>query len=151
MIISFLVPGNPIPWARAGGNGKRRYNDPKVTSYKELIGWHALRARNAANIKLGLVWPLDGIYSVTCVVHREDWSRIDGDRVLNNLADACNGILYEDDRHAFLRDGRFIIADPDPVRPHLGVLVHTRTPREQTEIANGFDDLIARRFGDPQR
>lgn len=139
MIISFVVPGNPIPWARAGGNGKRRFNNPKVTAYKELIREHAERTRDVAVAKLGIGWPQDAIYAVSCCVRRKDWLRMDADRVLNNLADACQGILYEDDRHKFLRDAHVLVGDPIKDAPYLGVIVQVRDAKEHRDIVDAFE------------
>lgn len=124
-VISFIVPGSPIPWARAREHNGRRFNDPAVEAYKALVRAHALRARQVALTKAGIVWPLDAIYQLTCVCERRDWRRMDADRVLNACADALVGVLYEDDRHAFLRDARVLVADPSDA-PRLGVIVRVR-------------------------
>lgn len=136
-LLAFVVPGQPLPWARARGEGADRYNDPKAERYKATVRMHALRARQVARHQAGIEWPLDGIYRLTVVMQREDWSRIDADRVLNLVADACgydaktkSSCLYQDDRHRFLRDARVLVADPSPVQPCLGVLVRVLAPDE---------------------
>lgn len=141
-VIAFVVPGNPIPWARALESKGRRFNDPRVEAYKSSVRAHALRARQRARLVVGIDWPLDAIYALTCVVRRSDWDRCDVDRLLNACADACVGVLYEDDRHRFLRGARVEVGLPMKASPQLGVIVRVRTEAEQEAIASDLEGEI---------
>lgn len=109
--LAFSIPGDIVPWQRALRSGSRTYNDPRVEAYKGKVRLHALAARQRVK-RSGISWPLDGVYRVTVIVRRSDWKRMDADRALNVIADGCVKVLYEDDRHAFLRDARILIGSP---------------------------------------
>ena len=93
--IKFTAPIDPIPFPRPAQNGKRRFNPPHYTAYKNALGLFARRAMN------GLP-PLSGAVRISVDVYRKidptslkfgDW-----DNHGKAVSDALNGICYFDDR-----------------------------------------------------
>ncbi len=89
MSCSFVVPGNPIPWQRAGGGAGRRFTRPETRMYQASVRAHAYSAR---------VKPIDGPVRVACIFHRESHQPCDLDNLLKTILDALQGIAYENDR-----------------------------------------------------
>ncbi len=43
--LAVTIPGRPVPWARTGGHGKRRYTPKKLREYEKQIALLTLGAR----------------------------------------------------------------------------------------------------------
>jgi Holliday junction resolvase RusA-like endonuclease len=124
-MISFTVPGIPVPWKRARKQGKRHFTDPRQAEHAERI---RAAARNAGCREPG--W---GPFRVVCRFYRSDIEPQDarfGDR--DNLgklvADALTGIVWVDDR--YIVDGY-----DAKIRDDLGE-PRTEIEIEVSEVAN---------------
>lgn len=105
--IKFTAPLEPVPFPRPASNGRRRFNPPYYTEFKEALGFYAKIAMD------GRV-PLQGAIKITVHVYKKiiptalkfgDW-----DNHGKAISDALNGICYIDDKqitegHIFLHKG----------------------------------------------
>lgn len=137
--VGFIVPGNAVPWSLVRAAGTFTRTPGKVKAYKALVRAHAMRAVGLAK-RSGMTWPLDAKYRVSLVVHRKDWQRCDVDRLVNAILDGMTGVVYEDDRHAFVRAVEVVVGEPDAKRPRVVVGVRVVEQRE----LDAWADLNAR-------
>ena len=95
MTIKFTAPIEPVPFKRVQSNGKRRFNDPRYSDFKDVLGWHAKQAMNGQA-------PFTGAISIKIEVFKKiiptalkfgDW-----DNHGKAVSDALNGICYADDK-----------------------------------------------------
>ncbi|MBR1806188.1 MAG: hypothetical protein IJ774_07375, partial [Selenomonadaceae bacterium] len=56
--IKFTVTTEPVPFKRAMTNGKRRFNDPRYSDFKDYVGAHAKVAMSGRA-------PFDGAIKIT--------------------------------------------------------------------------------------
>jgi Holliday junction resolvase RusA-like endonuclease len=104
-MISFVVPGDAVPFARAGSKGTMRFTPPKQRSYEGAI-------KTFASAAMGNEPPFKGPVALTMRAEYlipKSWSKKRRDAAvwkvsapdLDNLAkifkDAMSGIVYEDD------------------------------------------------------
>ena len=95
MKLSFVVPGNPVPKARARkGKGGHWHTPQKTIDYEQCIAW---TARGAAIAPVHLRWPIDAEYRVTATCYFKDHRTRDVINVLMSVCDALKGVLYKDD------------------------------------------------------
>lgn len=91
-MIKIVATMEPVPFKRTGGNGRRRYNDPRYTAYKAALSAVAKAAMRGRA-------PLTGEVRVSVKIFRPKRGRQFGD--LDNhvkaVLDALNGICYVDD------------------------------------------------------
>lgn len=88
--VGFGVPGRLQPKQRPR-LGKGNVFTPRETKdYEELVAWHA-------KIALANREPLEGRLGLEVWVHGLR-ANIDGDNCLKVISDACNGLIYRDDR-----------------------------------------------------
>lgn len=90
-MIIFTVEGNPIPkqsYRAVKGGG---YTDPRVKSWQNTVAWKAKEAMIGKDI-------------ITCNLfveiyfYRSDKRRVDLDNLSKAVLDACNNIIWEDDK-----------------------------------------------------
>jgi Holliday junction resolvase RusA-like endonuclease len=104
-IVSFHVPSEPVPFARAGANGKRRFTPSKQAHAMDAIRLHAQRAMAGQQPFEG---PVELSVRATYIVpaswskKRRDaavWkaSKPDADNLGKIVADSLNSIAYHDD------------------------------------------------------
>ena len=89
MRVSFVVPGNPVPWQRARSARGQRFTAPETRIYRDKVRAHAHNAR---------VRPLAGPVQIACVFHRSTRHACDIDNLIKTVLDALNGVAYADDR-----------------------------------------------------
>lgn len=87
--IRFEVPGQPKPKQRARVVGKHAFTPQATKDYEQLVAWHARFAATEC---------LDGDLWVTCHFYRKGKQRADVDNLLKAVLDACNGIVWADDK-----------------------------------------------------
>lgn len=95
MTIKFSADIVPVPFKRAMTNGKRRFNDPRYSDFKEYVGAHA-KVAMAGRV------PFDGAIRIHVDVFTKyeptSLKSGDVDNHLKAAMDALNGICYVDDR-----------------------------------------------------
>jgi len=121
-VIAFTVPGKPQAMQRARvtyQNGKARAYTPKETvAYQRDVKWEA----KAAGARV-----MDGLVVLTC---RFYGLRGDGDNALKAVADALQGICYNDDRQ--IVEGHYYVERAGkPARTEVEV----RSVGEDTAVA----------------
>lgn len=97
-VLTFWVDGRPVPKERARTvrtkHGKHRtFTPPRTEAWETRVRLVAQAACSAARWK-----PAPGSYSVEVTVHRARKAG-DGDNFGKACLDACNGIIWPDDRH----------------------------------------------------
>lgn len=105
--VDITIPGEPVPFARAGSNGKIRFTPPKQRDYMAATKYFAAAAMGKASLK-----PFAGPVRMTIVatyLAPGSWSdakrratmyrtsRPDVDNLTKLVSDALNGIAYVDD------------------------------------------------------
>lgn len=86
---TFEVEGQPVPWKRTQGAGKRRYTHPKYRAWKKQIQV----AARAAGVVL-----VDGAVCLTVEARVENRRFADVDNLAKAVLDALEGIAYGNDR-----------------------------------------------------
>lgn len=116
--VEFIVPGPPVAWQRARLAGKQHFTDPRVASFKRVVGTLANAAKAgrppfSGPVALHIVavfevpksWPKcrreDALAGLVVPTGKPDW-----DNVGKGVSDALNGIVYADD--AQVVDGRVV-------------------------------------------
>lgn len=105
--IDFTVPGNAVPWARAGGRGKIRFTPAKQRSYAGVLKLYCSRAMNGSGRIDGPVcltvtavyaWP-KSLSQKKKQLPTTVWktSRPDADNLTKIVKDALNTIAWRDD------------------------------------------------------
>ena len=90
-MIAFSIPGNPVPKGRPRFGGGRAYTPNRTKAYESKVRMLALQARQECRQR-----PLRGDVSV--VIDICGYKRADIDNISKSILDACNGVLYLDDR-----------------------------------------------------
>jgi len=120
MKLTFTVPGPPVPKARArvvsrveDGETKTRGVTPtKTRAYEKHVGViaHATRVNAYQSRALVEPWPYASKLTRFGLLVKVYYSGAggDGDNYVKSIADACNGVLWVDDRQ--IDDGRWIKA-----------------------------------------
>ena len=95
MTIKFTAHVEPVPFPRPASNGKRRFNPPRYSEFKNALGLFARRAMNGRA-------PIQGAVKISVDVFKKiiptalkfgDW-----DNHAKAVSDALNGICYVDDK-----------------------------------------------------
>jgi crossover junction endodeoxyribonuclease RusA len=104
-VISFIVLGEPVPWARARSRGSQRWNSPRVEAQKALI---------AGAARIAGAKPLEDPMRLTVTAYLSSWRRVDGDNILKLVADALNGVAYVDDAQVMHATVMKIVSNEKP-------------------------------------
>jgi len=99
-VLTLIVPGRPVPKARARlGRGGRWYTPERTRHYERRVGYIALEARDYwESAGPARVWPKDVLYDIEVVACFYGRRTADGDNVLKSVKDGCQGILWTNDR-----------------------------------------------------
>lgn len=93
--IKFSADLEPVPFPRPLSNGKRRYNPPRYSLFKDVLG-------HLAKIAMKGQAPFTGKIKILVDVYRklkpESLNFGDADNHLKACLDALNGIAFADDR-----------------------------------------------------
>ena len=102
--ITFDIPGDPVPFARAASNGKQRFTPAKQRAYMESVKYAAIRATAGAKHLQGALamtimasWKYPKSWPARDRVPQYRTGRPDIDNTAKIIADALNGIAYLDD------------------------------------------------------
>jgi crossover junction endodeoxyribonuclease RusA len=88
-VLRLEIPGSPLPKQRPRFAGKRVYSPSKAEER---------RVRNHVTFQLPLHYkPLKGTVRVTADFYRKDKRRVDLDNLVKLVADALNGLVFDDD------------------------------------------------------
>lgn len=94
-MIKFTADLEPVPFPRPLTNGKRRYNPPRYSIFKDVLG-------HLAKIAMKGQAPFTGKIKILVDVYRklkpESLNFGDADNHLKAVMDALNGIAFADDR-----------------------------------------------------
>lgn len=105
--IHFTVPGEAIPWARAGAHGKQRFTPAKQRNYMGALRMFCAAAMNGGSpltgpIELSVMavyaWP-KSLTSKKRALPGAEWktSRPDADNLTKIIKDALNTVAWGDD------------------------------------------------------
>lgn len=110
-LIKITAPLEPVPFPRPASNGKRRFNPPRYSAFKQALELIANRAMNGQAPLQGAVKLRADVYKNIAPTSRNfgDW-----DNHAKAICDALNGICYLDDKqiteaHVFLHKGNPLI------------------------------------------
>ncbi len=114
--IEFKINTQPRPWKRPGGNGKKRYTDTAMRAYQNEIAATAMVARvgtefgseyeSAIESRIAFVLPMpetwtDAKRKTTNMTVRP--LTPDCDNLAKNILDACEGVLYQNDKQIVIQ------------------------------------------------
>lgn len=106
-MIQFTLSGPPVPWSRAGKNGKRHFTPEPQRKFMEIVQLMACAKWRGGGPTLGpvelsvvAVYPWPTSFSATMRNKPElRWkiTKPDDDNIKKIIQDALNGIAYRDD------------------------------------------------------
>ncbi|MBR0288954.1 MAG: RusA family crossover junction endodeoxyribonuclease [Selenomonadaceae bacterium] len=103
-MIFFSAPLNPVPFCRPAQSGRRRFNNPRYSAFKDQFALFALRAMRGRNPFTGAIKITADFYKARpkkTKHHCGDFAIApsvgDVDNFLKAVLDALNGICYVDD------------------------------------------------------
>jgi Holliday junction resolvase RusA-like endonuclease len=125
-MIFFSVPGQPVPWARAGAHGKVRFTPAPQRSYAGVLKLYAQRAMRGSlidgpvslTLRAYYLWPKSMSAKKRAMVGAQ-WkvSKPDADNLVKILKDALNQVVWTDDA----RIARMVVEKLYDDRPRLDV------------------------------
>jgi len=110
MMIQFWVPGNPVPKQSFRYKKSGSYQPKRVKDWQEAVGWMALSATSGEVLERDVRVELN--------FKRKDKRKVDLDNLSKAVLDACNGVVWADDRQIVTL---YLTKEYDPADP--GVLV----------------------------
>lgn len=95
--VELIVPGDPVPWARAGSTGKRRFTPPRQAAHVETIrrAWLVAGRPDFGGEPV----------SLSVEFHVAGGRVADIDNYLKLVLDALSGCMYDDDRQVVCLSG----------------------------------------------
>lgn len=105
-MLRLTIPGEPVAFARAGTNGKRRYTPPKQAAAMrqiQLAAMQAFRGRDffegALRVEIEAVYTAPASWSAKKKAETEyKTSKPDADNLCKLILDALTGIIWKDDQ-----------------------------------------------------
>lgn len=95
--IKFSAPLEPVPFPRPASNGKRRFNPPRYSEFKQLLGWHARNAMHGQAPFYGMIKLFAEFFKLKPKnIMSRNWGDLDNH--VKAVLDALNGIAFVDDR-----------------------------------------------------
>ena len=104
--VEFTVPGNAVPWARAGGHGHIRFTPAPQRSYMGVLRHYASEAMGDKPLfdgpcRLMVVatfqWPKSTPKKVRALGKARKKTKPDLDNLVKIVKDSLNGIVWTDD------------------------------------------------------
>lgn len=124
--ITVTIPGEPIPYARAGGRaGGGRLHDDRTRDYMQKVGLFAMQAIGNAR-RIGIAWPRSGVkYAALVLVVRTTHHVADLDNIAKSVLDGATGpaALWLNDSD--VDDLRVKRCAPDRENPRVLLMVST--------------------------
>lgn len=104
--VRFVVPGDPVPWARSRSNGRQHFTDATRRAYRAKVQGRAVAALAGYDLHTGRV-------ALDLIAYMPDRRHRDWDNIGKMISDALNGIAWVDDEQ--VDDGRVRkrYGDPD--------------------------------------
>ncbi len=118
-MISFTVPGDPIPWERARTGSGHHVTAPRTRKWQNLVKHHALNAIRPKDRKHA------GPVSIRLRFWRQTRRACDWDNLAKSVCDALNGIAYEDDAQI---DIALVMRGVDPQFPRVEIEIAPHGP-----------------------
>jgi Holliday junction resolvase RusA-like endonuclease len=130
MLVAFNVPAPPVPFARAGSNGKRRFTPAKQANFMATVRLFGQRAMAGRALMEGpLHMTVEAYYTVPASwskAKREGayWrdSGADADNISKSVLDALQGVCYKNDAQIAELTVRKIYGPSAFVRVTIGTL-----------------------------
>jgi len=105
IVVAFTIPGEPVAFARSGGNGKVRFTPKRQRDFMALVRLAAHKAMDGAQPLAGPVeLTIRATYPVPqswpkkrAALARWRTSKPDADNLAKIVADAMNAIVFADD------------------------------------------------------
>jgi len=120
-VISFTVPGDPVPWERARLGAGGHVTAPRTRKWQDKIKHHALNAIHPKDRRQ------EGPVSIRMRFWRETRRACDWDNLAKSVCDALNGIAYEDDSQI---DIALVTRGVDPHFPRVEIeITHHDAPQ----------------------
>ena len=96
-MIKIVAPLEPVPFPRPAQSGRRRFNPPRYSEFKDALGLIARQAMNGQAPFKGAVKLRADFYKLKPKrPTSRNWGDVDNH--LKAVLDSLNGICYEDDR-----------------------------------------------------
>ena len=118
--VTFVVPGRPVPKARARVVNGRAFTPKRTKDYEAVVRWCALAAVQGHRVRLG-PWDTGCSYAVRIAVTPPDRRRADVDNIAKAVLDACNGTVWVDDSQVVQLE--VFRCAPDAAHPSVVVTV----------------------------
>jgi len=147
-IVMFTVEGEPVPWSRAGQNGRFRYTPAHVRQYQD---WIRLCAREAMQGRDPISGPVRLTFTAVLPIPQSfsAWKRQaaeaglvqpakkpDLDNLEKTIADASNGIVWDDDRQVCASDARKIYGAKPRLEVRIEPMEHVTSAKEWNHLTN---------------
>jgi Holliday junction resolvase RusA-like endonuclease len=110
-VIEFVIAGDPVPWARAGSNGKQRFTRDRMAQQQQLV---------AGAARLAGATPVRGPVRLLVVAYRRTRRRLDWDNLGKLVSDALQGVAYFDDDQV---DDARVVKALDAKRPRTEITI----------------------------
>lgn len=125
MVLTFEVPGPPVPKERArrGRNG-RFYTPERTQRYEGTVARSALYEVQRRRVRGEGDWPMDGRYRVSVDLYMPDARRRDADNALKSVLDGLNRAAWRDDSQVVVIECRKLI---DRDKPRAAVRIEVLT------------------------
>ena len=104
MILTFEIPGPPVPKGRPRVTRRGTFTPQKTKDYEKAVGEAAMVAVKEQRLSHG--WPIDAAYEVSCEFWFTKRPACDGDNILKAVQDGLEKVLYENDKQVVM--GRYV-------------------------------------------
>lgn len=109
------------------GKGGRVYTDRKTREAEEFVGWHVAAEWSGGPDS-------DATFGLRCLFHVGSYQRQDVDNMLKLAADACTGIVWDDDSQVVEVSGRVVRGSDEPRTEIL--IYNADTPKPPSDTCN---------------
>lgn len=120
-----VIPGRPVPWARAGTKGSRRFIPEKQQAHKDWVHLEAvalMRARRWAKVTAPVRVDVEFVYRTPkrgAVDGQLRTGRPDLDNLIKQILDSLNGAVWADDAQVVEIAARKVYGPDEATRIHV--------------------------------